>query len=584
MLDNFLSSISDKTFYLLLLVGVVFLFILSLLPLSPWWIVIKILFFLALLSFLVLQYRGNHADQPTESEEADLADIGNSKQDWLQIENDQDVEEFFQKFLENALGLVKKVLVSDTVILLFANYSKKEFTIRFRVSDHPETAFPRPAFDIYKGLPSLVLRNRTPLIENHLPAGQEIIPYYKMSENPSNSFAAVPVYFRDHIIGVLCVDSVVEEAYSNEDLEILRHFGHLVSIQLYGSNQLYEYESENWLAKVLADVSQNINQVQTVDSLWQYLLKKVPDIIPCDRISISQKLNDKQGRLIAVSGGTRNPKARQVFALDEGIVGWVMRKNQTLLVDDFSTKENYVPRFSSSENPSREYYSLLALPVSNQNNVLAVICLESFRLKNFKEQHKRILQTICHQSANMFMTTHAMDHLRLTNFKDLETDLENMNAFKFIYPKEVKRAEKQNYKLCLLFLKPYFQMKEKDAQIHRRTLKEFLSLVLPSLSASDYIFRLFPEIFVVILSHLDAVQLKNFTDKIWKKLAEKKIWADGQAFDVYVNMGFIPGEFMSEEIEKVIAMGEESIKQARLQGPNQMAVFQPNIPGEAPQA
>ena len=49
-------------------------------------------------------------------------------------------------------------------------------------------------------MPSLVLRNRTPLIENHLPEGQEIIPYYQQNENPSNSFAAVPIYYKDYII------------------------------------------------------------------------------------------------------------------------------------------------------------------------------------------------------------------------------------------------------------------------------------------------------------------------------------------------------------------------------------------------
>ena len=84
-------------------------------------------------------------------------------------------------------------------------------------------------------------------------------------------------------------DSEVEEAYSNEDLDILRHFGNLITVQIFGSNKLYDYESENWLANVLFDVSQEMNQIQSVEELWGYLLRKLPDIIGCDRISISQK-------------------------------------------------------------------------------------------------------------------------------------------------------------------------------------------------------------------------------------------------------------------------------------------------------
>ncbi len=95
--------------------------------------------------------------------------MGNIPQDWIKIANDQDVEELFQKFLDSSLQLVKRVLVSNTVILLFVNYSKKEFSVRHCISSNPDLMLPQNSFDIQKGLPSLVLRNRLALIENHLP-------------------------------------------------------------------------------------------------------------------------------------------------------------------------------------------------------------------------------------------------------------------------------------------------------------------------------------------------------------------------------------------------------------------------------
>jgi putative methionine-R-sulfoxide reductase with GAF domain len=579
MVIKFIQSLPDHLKYLIILVGVVVLFIFGLLPHSFLWITLKIMLFLALLSFLFLIFQDSFEDGDEEDDE-DFAKIADVKQEWLQIENDQDVEDLFQKFLDSTLKLIKKVLVSNTVTLLFANYKKKEFTIRHRVTDHPDLFITQNMIDIYKGLPSLVLRNRTPLIENHLPGAQEIIPYYQQNESPSSSFAAVPIFYKDYIIGVLCTDSEVEEAYSNEDLEILRHFGNLITVQIFGSNKLYEYESENWLANVLFDVSQEMNQIQSVEELWGYLLGKLPDIIGCDRISISKKLNEKQGEILGINGGTGNLKIGRQFGFNDGIVGWVMRKNQTLLVDDFSSKENYVPRFSASETPAKEYYSLLALPIATDKKPFAVICLESYRPRNFKEQHKRILQTICNQAANMYIMTRTLDHLRLLNYRDLETQLENLNAFKSLLPKEIKRATKLEYQNGLFFLKIYFQMKEEDKEIHKKTLMEFLSLILPNLSDSDYIFRLFPETFAILVSPLDGVKIQHMAEDLLEKFRQKKIWGDGQVFDFYVSIGIVPPEFITEDVEQVLHIGQESIKQSRLKGPNQIVVFQ-EIPAES---
>jgi GAF domain-containing protein len=572
MLIKFIQSLPDHLKILIILVGVVVLFIVGLLPHSFFWIILKILIFIALLSFLFLIFQESFEEGDEEDDE-DFANIGDIKQEWLQIENDQDVEDLFQKFLDSTLRLIKKVLVSNTVTLLFANYKKKEFTIRHHVTDHSGLFVSENFIDIYKGLPSIVLRNRTPLIENHLPPGQEIIPYYQQNQNPSNSFAAVPIYYKDYIIGILCTDSEVEEAYSNEDLEILRHFGNLITVQIFGSNKLYEYESENWLANILFDVSQEMNQIQSVEELWGYLLRKLPDIIGCDRISISKRVNGKQGEIIGINGGTGNLKSGRQFGIDEGIVGWVMRKNQTLLVDDFSTKENYVPRFSSSETPAKEYFSLLALPVATDKLPIAVICLESYRPRNFKEQHKRILQTICNQAANMYIMTRTLDNLKLMNYKDLDTKLENLNAFKFIFPKEIKRATRLKYRNGLLFLKIYFQMKEEDKDVYRTTLREFLSLVLPDLAESDYIFRLFQDTFVILVSPLAEVSTQHIAENLLEKFQQKKIWGDGQVYDFYVSIGIIPEEFITEDVERVLHMGAASIKQSRLKGPNQVVVY-----------
>ncbi len=573
MFETFFKPVSSRFGFLAIFGGIVILFILGIMPSTQAWIVVKVIYFLAFISFVYLRYQSDGRTSEDMEEDTSLSAEEEGGPDWLQAENDQDIEGSFEHFLDSSLQLVKKVLVSDTVILLFANYSKKVFTVRHYVSEKEDRLLSGNTFDLLKGLPSLVLRNRTPLIENHLPEGQEILPYYKTGENPANSFAGVPIFFKDLIIGVLCIDSAVKEAFGNDDLEILKHFANLITRQLISSNRLYEYESENWVASILSECSNEMNQIQQEDKLWEYLVFKLPKVIPCDRVSVSRKADSREGEIMSLQGGTGNLRPGRTFPLSEGIVGWVIRKNQSLLVEDFSTKENYVPRFDTTETAAKEYFSLLAVPIANNHSMIGAICLESYQPRNFKEQQKRMLQTIANQTVTVYTTAKSMENLEKLCYKDAHTQLENLNAFKSYIVKEMKKADSLDLDLSLLFLKIYFQTKEEDTGLYFDTVNEFLTLALPLLTDTDYIFHLFSDTFVIAASHRGEDRTAERAKELVQKVKEKKVWANGQAFDFYMSAGLVTREFMADNVEQVVEAGQASIKQARLGGPNNFAIY-----------
>jgi GGDEF domain-containing protein len=140
-------------------------------------------------------------------------------------------------------------------------------------------------------------------------------------------------------------------------------------------------------------------------------------------------------------------------------------------------------------------------------------------------------------------------------------------------PKEIKRAEKYRIPVNTLFIKQYFQIKENNYVLRQKVIKEFLSLILPVLSETDYIFHLFPDTFALVMTQDTKRDIREFAEKLLERLSAKKIWADGDAFDYYVNIGIIPNESMLTKVENLLQMGEETIKQARLKGPNNLAFY-----------
>lgn len=556
--------------HLLVLIGIVLLFILGLLPTTILWGAIKTIVFLGVVSFAFLYFTNNSIENGSDEipEEEPSAD-----EDWPVLENEEDIDRQFNLFLDATLSLIKNVLVADSVVLLFANYPKKTFTIRHTVSDKSELILREKAFEIKLGLPGILIHNRTPIIENHLPEGHNILPYYYDNEQSSRSFVGVPVYFNDFIIGVICADTRVEEAYSNDDLDILKQFAQILSIQLFSSNKLYEYKTENSVGNTLFEISNEMNRVQSQDGLWDYLIHKIPQILPCDRLSISLKVDEMTGEILRLEGGTGNLRKGSRFSLSEGIVGWIMRKKQSLLVEDFSSKENYVPRFTSDEFRGNDYFSLLGVPVSVDNSMLAAICLESRKTKNFDDEDKKVLQTIANQAAVVHKILLTVDNLKRYNYCDEETGLDNLTAFGKFLPKEIMKASGLGFNLDLVVIKTSFTMKEESETVHHKAIDNFLSLILPYISETGYIFRLFPDLFGIVLESPGPRDIMEYAGTLKQKVKGNKIWADGSVTDFDILIGVIRKQFLTSDVNDTLSKIEQVIAQAETENDGHAAVF-----------
>ncbi|NIU00642.1 MAG: hypothetical protein GWN01_06800, partial [Nitrosopumilaceae archaeon] len=88
-------------------------------------------------------------------------------------------------------------------------------------------------------------------------------------------------------------------------------------------------------------------------------------------------------------------------------------------------KENYIPRFFMNEKPGKEFKSFLAVPVLRQDNVEAVISMESKFASQFTKQHKTILETMAYQLAAFLDKTEMLSQLQEQNQIDIKTQIGN---------------------------------------------------------------------------------------------------------------------------------------------------------------
>ncbi len=557
-----------------------FLFLLSFLPNSSLNIFIKIITLLVVAGwgYYYLKNYGleffQEQNRPVEKQTNAIPSSDDDSSNLAGIKVDKSVEEHFNHFLSTIFPLIKQTLVGNTVVLLLFNFYKKRFYRRYQISDFEDQLNPAPFYELSQGLPSLVFKNKQSLLENHLPENKNLLPYYISAELPAKSFLGVPLMLDDYIIGVLCIDSNVPESFSEEDLQILFEFSKIISIQLAESNKLYEYETENWSTHLLYEFSKDILNLPDKVSIWQFLGERLKAVKGADRIVIAKRVSGHQGEITFIHGQLFSLDVGGQFPVNEGLIGWVFRKNQPLLVEDFTVKENYIPRFFMNEKPGKEFKSFLAVPVLRQDNVEAVISMESKFASQFTKQHKTILETMAYQLAAFLDKTEMLSQLQEQNQIDIKTQIGNSRGLINELEKEITRANEFNRPFSLNLLTIKTLNNEIQTDTFDKLIKEFVSFTLPLLKPINYIFRFNNETFAFIWLEKSSKAVLTDIQELCAKITQKKPWVNGLIEKVVVNCGLVEYPGMGKNASELIQNAEKALVSAQANGPNKLEIYQ----------
>ena len=489
------------------------------------------------------------------------------------IKTEHTVEAYFDLFLETIFPLIKRTLVADTVVLLMVNYFRKAFYIRYRVTEYPELMLDPPFFDLPRGLTALILKERKALLENALPDSEDLLPYYREGSNPARSFLGVPIFFDDYVAGILCVDSRVEGSFSDEDLQILGEFARIVGIQLASSNKQYENEAENTANRQLTEFTGELLSLTDMNALSGYLQNRLAEIFAADRVTICERSGKNNGRVLAISDDSGPASPGSQFPDNGGVFGWVLRKNQTLLVEDFSEKENYIPRLYSDEAPDNSFKALLAAPLTLENRAEGVIALESRSSRAFSESQKKMLEAMAARVAALLGNIRSTSRLKALTLLDPATGIGNPQAFEMELTKEIGRSMTFERGFALQCLEVSVPGESTDPAMQERLASEFVSFVLPLLKEAGYIFRLAQERYAIIWPEKSARAASGNFAELLEQIVARKPWADGVVEHIALSSGFVQYPQMAEAAGELLEKAGAALTAALEKGPNNFEIY-----------
>jgi GAF domain-containing protein len=247
----------------------------------------------------------------------------------------------------------------------------------------------------------------------------------------SVSTLAVPMILGGKTIGMLSVQSFQNNAYSEEDLQILSTLANQagVSIQngrLFGETQRLAEELEQRVVERTAELKR---EQQNTETLLR-ILTEVSSSLDLDRALnrtlslLNEAVGAEQGTIMLLnaednrlhyragygylSDKTEADERGLALKVGEGLAGWVVKNREAALVDDLNRDRRWV----RSPSTSREHRSAVVAPLLVAEDVIGVLMVFSRVESYFTSESLNLVKAIASQVAVAINNAHLYELIR----------------------------------------------------------------------------------------------------------------------------------------------------------------------------
>ncbi|HEY60898.1 MAG TPA: GAF domain-containing protein [Anaerolineae bacterium] len=243
---------------------------------------------------------------------------------------------------------------------------------------------------------------------------------YIMLKADTCSELTVPLYVNERTFGVINAESTQINAFSEKDEQLLTTFANQLTIAIEKSQLFESTQRQTREITALYDTALATSNILDTQELIHQLYEQIKNLFPLDTFLLTTY--DRQAEEITVTyimeeGQELQDWIGQKFPIQEsGLIGWVTRNQESLLVRDMQVEKLPVkPKHSA--NPARSW---LGVPLTARGSTIGAISVQSFTPNVFDQNHQRLLESITSQVAVTLENSRLVEQTR--------TSLEQLSA------------------------------------------------------------------------------------------------------------------------------------------------------------
>ncbi len=322
-------------------------------------------------------FKAPHRMDQTSSEEVVSKEL-------LDDENGVGFGKVLSHYIEEFLSIIRNMMVGNCVGLYLYQHREK---LVFHVG---ENAYQRITEGQVVGKDSLIeqiTNQRTPVLEDNLPIGSVL---EGITDPEIRSFVGVPLIWKDNVVGALAVGGKTTGSFSQEDCDFLDRCGQLLTQVMAICYRGMGLETDQQVYQIHLDLEKNLKSVDTEHQALNESVQSIKKLFPLDRFTFCLK-DDGEGIIDYVFGQVDQMNQGIRFPLDEGLNGWVLKRNMPLVIADMQGDDMMRSRYFHNEDTKHGLRSFLGIPMGSEENAWGSISVESRFPNQYDEKAKDVL-------------------------------------------------------------------------------------------------------------------------------------------------------------------------------------------------
>lgn len=333
------------------------------------------------------------------------------------------------RLLPAVADYVQRVIPHNVFAILLYNEKQHGLKIRY-ARGHRDEVVRSLVIPLGEGITGVAAASRHAVLVNDV----QNDPRYLPALDAVRSELAVPMFARGKLVGVIDIQSVKLNAFSDNDMSLLRLLAARVSASIDNARLHRRVLTQNRTTRILAQLSTEFSSILQLNELLTKIAKAIRTLINYDAFSIL--LVDVENRCLRHRFSERYDERVDLdnIPLGKGITGAAAVQREIIRVDDTLAD----PRYIASHPDIR---SEVAVPLIVSDRVFGVMDLESERMAYFTEEHVRVLTLLAPQIASSIENARLYEELAQREQR-MEQDLKAARRVQSILlPREAPEME-----------------------------------------------------------------------------------------------------------------------------------------------
>lgn len=208
------------------------------------------------------------------------------------------------------------------------------------------------------------------------------------------SEVAIPLIYKNEIIGVLDLESSKLNAYNKEHLRILNYFASQIALAIRNAMLFEEIKNRAQEMRVLNEISSASISTLDLRRLYRIISRKIMEIFKVDTyyLAVCDYEKDEISFPFFIDKGKPMKLKPVKISQMPGLTGWIIKNKKPLMFTDYDREKESLPVKPIVIGKATQSY--IGVPIISKGKVLGVISIQSYRKRAFTPWHLDLLKTI----------------------------------------------------------------------------------------------------------------------------------------------------------------------------------------------